>query len=202
MFAPLGVLVAAVALLALIARKVAANATQPFDNSVRRTLQAHRTPLLDVATKPITIVSLPLVVVCATGVIVWWLHLNGRSNAALVIGVTLIVAAAVGQAFTMFFPQPSAPHAAESEDGKSTAATFPSGHTTGVTAEALVIAYVMSAEGLASPAAIAALLAWPLLVGASRLYRDRHWLSDIVAGWIAGVAVASVSVMLYRANFL
>lgn len=202
MLVPLGILVAAVALLTFVARKVASNATRPFDNSVRAALQANRTRVLDVATKPITIVSLPLVVVAATGVIVWWLHHNGRSNAALAIGATLIMAAAVGQAFTMFFPQPNPPDAAKSGNDKPPAATFPSGHTTGVTAEALVVAYVMSAEKLASPAAITALLVWPLLVGVSRLYRDRHWLSDIVAGWITGIAVASISVMLYQANFL
>ena len=45
------------------------------------------------------------------------------------------MAATLGQAFTSFFPQPKAPETVVEESGKSPA-TFPSGHTTGVTAEA------------------------------------------------------------------
>jgi len=202
MLAPLGVFVTAAALLVLIARKVAANETKSFDERVRDIMQSHRTQALDVATKPITLVSLPFIVVVATAGIVWWLHHIGRNNAALAIGATLVIAATVGQAFTMFFPQPMPPDATGEKGGKKPPATFPSGHTTGVTAEALVIAYVLYSESLASPAAIAALAAWPLLVGVSRLYRNRHWFSDIIAGWIAGVAVASISVLVYRANLL
>jgi membrane-associated phospholipid phosphatase len=196
-----GVFVAAVVLLVLVARKVRENATRPLDTSVRSTLKAHRTPALDVATKPITLISLPILVISATGVLVWWLHHDGRNNAALAIGVTAIIAATVGQAFTTFFPQPIPPDAG-TVDGTPPAATFPSGHTTGVTAEALVAAYVLSSERLASPAVVGALLAWPILLGVSRLYRDRHWLSDIVAGWTAGVAVASISILLYQTHLL
>jgi membrane-associated phospholipid phosphatase len=202
MLVPLGVLVVAVVLLALLARKVAVHATQPFDKRIRDTMQAHRTRALDLAAKPITLVSLPLLIAAATAAIVWWLYHIGRNNAALAIGVTPIVAAAVGQAFTTFFPQPTPPDATEKPNGKPPAATFPSGHTTGVTAEGLAIAYVLSAERLVSPAVVAALLAWPLLVGVSRLYRNRHWFSDIITGWIAGVGVASLSALLYHAHFL
>ena len=201
MLVPLGTLVTAAALLVLIARKVAASETKSFDDKVRRFLQAHRTRALDVVTKPITLLSIPLVIVAATLVVVWWLHHIGRNNAALAIGVTPIMAAALGQAFTSFFPQPKAPETVVEESGKSPA-TFPSGHTTGVTAEALVIACVLFSEKLISPAAIAGLLAWPLLVGVSRMYRDRHWLSDTVAGWMSGIGVASIAVLLYQAHLL
>jgi undecaprenyl-diphosphatase len=201
MLVPLGTLVTAIALLVFIARKVAAGETRLVDDKVRGFLQANRTRALDVITKPITLLSIPLIIVAATAVIVWWLHHMGRNNAALAIGVTPIMAAALGQAFTSFFPQPKAPESLVEESGKSPA-TFPSGHTTGVTAEALAIAYVLSSEMLASPAALAGLLALPFLVGVSRLYRDRHWFSDTVAGWVAGIGVASISVLLYQARFL
>ena len=38
---------------------------------------------------------------------------------------------------------------------------------------------------------------WPLLVGITRVYRDRHWLSDILGGWAAGVTVAAASSLIY-----
>jgi undecaprenyl-diphosphatase len=100
----------------------------------------------------------------------------------------------------MFFAQHSPPDANGAANGKAPEATFPSGHTTGVTAEALAIAYILSREKLASPEVLAALLAWPLVVGVTRLYRDRHWFSDVLAGWIAGIGVASLSVIFYQAR--
>ena len=192
--------VVAVVVLTALARKVKAHATHDFDEKIRAAMQSHRSKALDVAVKPITLLSIPLLVFIATVALAWWLHHTGRNNAAFAIGLTPLVAAAVGQAFTSFFPQPAPPDATEGKDGK-TPATFPSGHTTGVTAEGLVIAYVLHAEQLAAPALVVALVAWPLLVGVTRLYRNRHWCSDIIAGWIAGVAVASISLALYQAHF-
>jgi membrane-associated phospholipid phosphatase len=42
------------------------------------------------------------------------------------------------------------------------------------------------------------LLLWPVLVGVSRVYRDRHWISDILGGWVAGTGVAAVAALLYH----
>jgi membrane-associated phospholipid phosphatase len=62
----------------------------------------------------------------------------------------------------------------------------------------LTIAYVLASEDLASAPVCMLLGAWPLVVGLSRVYRDRHWMSDILGGWAAGIGVAALSVLLYR----
>jgi undecaprenyl-diphosphatase len=192
------VLLAAVGLFAFIARRVATKEAAPLDQRVRETAQSHRTGLADAATKPITLLSMPLLVVSATAALVRWLKENDRNDAALAIGITPLIAAALGQSFTSFFTQPEPPNAAESPNGHAEEATFPSGHTTGVTAEALGIAYVLTREKLASPGIVASLVAWPLVVGATRVYRDRHWTSDILAGWVAGTGVAALTALTYE----
>ena len=192
------VLIAAAGLFAYIARRVTTKESQPFDDAVHRSAQSHRKPIVDAATKPVTLLSMPILVVSATAALVLWLKQNDRGDAALAIGVTPLVAAALGQSFTTFFEQRDPPDTGTVPDGKAPEASFPSGHTTGVTAEALGAAYVLTREGLATPTVLASLVAWPLVVGVTRVYRDRHWVSDVLAGWVAGTGVAALSVLLYE----
>ncbi|MDB4886676.1 MAG: acid phosphatasa protein [Gemmatimonadetes bacterium] len=193
------VLVVAVGVFSRIARRVASKEAEPVDQALRDRLQEHRSAALDVAVKPVTLLSLPILVVTATGALVWHLHRTGRPRAAVAIGVAPVIAAVAGQSFTTFLHQRNPPDASDAPHGEVTEPSFPSGHTTGVTAEALAIAFVLASEGLASGETLAALLVWPLLVGVTRVYRDRHWLSDILGGWAAGTGVAAASVLLYGA---
>lgn len=193
------VLVAAIGLFALIARRLATRASDQFDHTVRNAMQDHRIGVLDIATTPITLLSMPLLVVSATAALVAWLKHEGRTEAAFAIGFTPLAAASVGQSFTSFFDQRNPPDKADAPpNGEGAEASFPSGHTTGVTAEALSIAYILTREQLATPAIVGSLVAWPLVVGVTRVYRDRHWASDILAGWTAGVGVAAVTALLYE----
>ena len=197
---PLGstvVLLAAAGVLTVIARSVQRGDTQPVDQAIHETLQSHRARPVDALTRPVTLLSLPMVVVAATAGLVLWLHQQKRTEAALAIGFAPVAAATLGQTFTLLFPQRNPPDHPDGSGGNGTEASFPSGHTAGVTAEALAIGYIMNRERLISPAVLATALGWPLVVGASRLYRDRHWASDILAGWIAGAAVAACSALLY-----
>ncbi|MDB4877855.1 MAG: hypothetical protein JWM41_4301 [Gemmatimonadetes bacterium] len=190
--------VGAAGLFAFIARGVATRRSQRLDERARAWTQARRTAGVDVAVKPVTLLSLPLLVMSATAALVWWLHRDGREAAARTIALTPLVAGVAGQSFTTFLAQRNPPDVGESPTGEVTEASFPSGHTTGVTAEALAIAYVLQQEGLSTTPVAAALIAWPLLVGVTRVYRDRHWLSDILAGWTAGIGVAAAAALLYR----
>lgn len=152
---------------------------------------------MDLLAKPVTLLSLPILVVTATAGLVLWLKQQDRPEAAIAIGLAPVGAATLGQTFTMFFPQRNPPDHEGDATGHSPEASFPSGHTAGVTAEALAIGYVLSREKLISPSVLAFVLGWPLIVGGMRLYRDRHWASDILAGWIAGAGVAAASAVLY-----
>lgn len=191
------VLLTAAGLLGVIARSVQQKKTEDVDNAIHATLQSHRSPTLDVLAKPVTLLSLPILVVTATAGLVLWLRQEGRTEAAVAVGFAPVAAATLGQAFTTFFPQRNPPDNQYSPSGQHPEASFPSGHTAGVTAEGLAIGYVLSREALISPSVLALVLGWPLVVGTVRLYRDRHWASDILAGWVAGAGVAAVSALVY-----
>lgn len=113
-----------------------------------------------------------------------------RGTAAwLPIAISPFVAMTAGRMFTEFLPQQCAPGTDEP--------CFPSGHTTGLTAEVLTMLYVLSRERMVGRGA-AALSMFPIVAGVNRIYRDRHWASDVVAAWLAGAAVAAGCAILYE----
>jgi undecaprenyl-diphosphatase len=192
------VLLVAAGIFSLIARRVHTRRAEPFDQGTREWVQHHRVAAMDVATRPVTLLSVPLVVFAATAAVVWRLNQDGRKHAAFAVAITPFVAATAGQSFTTFLTQRNPPDKGDAPGGEVAEPSFPSGHTTGVTAEALAVAYVLTQEDLATPAMLGLLAAWPVLVGVSRVYRDRHWISDILGGWAAGTGVAAMAALLYR----
>ncbi|MDB4907604.1 MAG: phosphatidic acid phosphatase [Gemmatimonadetes bacterium] len=191
------VVAGAAAIFTRIAGRVGSGESEHFDQESRAWLQEHRAPSLDVAVKPVTLLSLPAVVVPATLALAWRLWRDDRRAAALALLAAPVLAMSAGLSFSTFLSQRNPPDAADAPGGEVREPSFPSGHTTGVTAEALSVAFVLGREGLSGPATLAALLGWPLLVGTTRAYRDRHWASDVIGGWVAGSGVAAACALLY-----
>jgi undecaprenyl-diphosphatase len=81
--------------------------------------------------------------------------------------------------------------------GKQTP-SFPSGHAARGAALAGVLAHVATREALLPP--IAALPLAAAVAGAgggSRVWVERHWISDAVGGWALGGAVAALCARWY-----
>jgi len=69
--------------------------------------------------------------------------------------------------------------------------SYPSGHTTGTTALAFTLGYVLFREGVISKNRAAAIaFGAPVLMGAHRVIADDHWVTDVVGGWMLGGAIA------------
>ena len=77
--------------------------------------------------------------------------------------------------------------------------SFPGGHMVVATSLWVTLMYLLRGERLLGtlPAVVVA-VAWPLLIGVSRLYLDLHWASDIVAGWVLGLLLAVTAAGAYE----
>jgi undecaprenyl-diphosphatase len=184
----------AVALFALLTSRVRGHYTTPLDRAFRghvRRRHSRPTHLVAVALgKPgDTLAYLPAAVALRVA-------LRHRAAAGdAVLGAAAAVAAG-RHAFRWLFPRYRPPTHLHS---KRRAASYPSGHATGMTAVGLTLAHVLAREGLAPQGrALAAALAAGATVGVARVVADRHWLTDVIGGCLAGIAVASAATIGYE----
>jgi membrane-associated phospholipid phosphatase len=119
-----------------------------------------------------------------------------RSRAA---GAAAVVAAAgmargLNPAFDRWLPQPPPPPGHPPDRP-----VFPSGHALGPGAVALAVAYVAAREGVApAAAAFPAALAVPLVLSGARVVEEKHWITDMIGGYLGAAALASTTLAAYE----
>lgn len=178
---------ASVAAFTLTVITVATGTARPIDERVRRRFLQARSPVLDALSAVVTPLTSPAALItCSLATAFRFRQLGKKVWLPIVSAPALAMIA--GRCFTATLPQQFAPTGSDGEPEVS----FPSGHTTGATAEALTIGYVLWRDQVVGGAAAGAMSLVPLLGAINRLYRDRHWSSDVAAGLTAGVAIATI----------
>jgi undecaprenyl-diphosphatase len=122
------------------------------------------------------------------------LLLRGRSSGAITVAGSAVAAALLPPLFKRVLP----PRRSPPERRKPSTHSYPSGHALQTSALALTTSYVLLREGMVprwyvAPAGLASLAA-----GASRLLLDRHWTSDVVGGYCAGIALGATCAGMYE----
>jgi membrane-associated phospholipid phosphatase len=178
-----------------LSRAVAKRQTVAKDRMVRSEVQQWRAPASDAVASGVGLLGKSWLTIPATAALARQLvvrDVGARSALPLVASLT---AEGVARALDKIKPYRHVPpgHPDQHKD------SFPSGHATKTTAAAMTSAYVLTREQLVDPgpafasAAIVA-LASPL----SRLYLDRHWPADVIAGWLLGGSIAAGCAALYE----
>lgn len=79
--------------------------------------------------------------------------------------------------------------------------SFPSGHTLNSTVIAIVLSYLvmLHVQSRRARTTVATVLAmYAAAMGLSRVFLGHHWLTDVVAGWVAGAAWALALILAHR----
>ena len=79
--------------------------------------------------------------------------------------------------------------------------SFPSGHTLNATVLTTIVVYLVLIETTATWQRVVAVTtgtAFVVLMGLSRVYLGHHWLTDVVAGWLIGLAWAVAVITAHR----
>jgi undecaprenyl-diphosphatase len=120
-----------------------------------------------------------------------------RYRLVLVIAVVLIGSALLTEAVKDLVMRQRPPDPITGTDGYS----FPSGHTLNSTATYGLLAVIAWRSRLSlglREVAVAIGVVAPILVGLSRIALGAHWPTDVLAGWLAGIAFVALGAVLIR----
>lgn len=180
---------------ALVARSVSRRRTAAEDHKLRDNLQAARDREGEAMAKAVGPIGKQWLHIPATAAVSWYLWRREAGPRSVVPLAASVTSDILSRVFDRLPPnrQPPPGH----PDQHKT--TFPSGHANETTAVTFTTAYVLAREGVVAPApafAIAAVLS--IASPAGRMYLDRHWATDVVAGWCLGLATAAGCAAIYE----
>jgi membrane-associated phospholipid phosphatase len=172
-----------------------------FDRPVLDEAIALRNPTLDQLLTWFTHlggpVGMTVIAGCATALMVW----RWRSRTPLVLMVIAVVGSLlltlVGKAAVARMRPPLVDAIPPYESSPS----FPSGHALNSTVIAGLIAYLVIRRlesRLARLVAICTAAGWAVAIGLSRVFLGHHWLTDVMFGWVVGLAWLSLVITAHR----
>ena len=189
------VLVTATVAFAAIAEDVLAGAElAAFDRALAAALRAETSPLWHAAFWYLTWLGSGTAIAAIAGAVLWILLRQGHKLLAVMWAISQGGSALLNHAMKVAFAR-ARPEGADPVLFGS-GLSFPSGHAMGTLVLCGVGAYLLArlAPSRLRGPSIVLLLAWPLVIGFSRLYLGVHYASDVVAGFLAGAAWVAVCV--------
>ena len=192
----LGVGSVAAAGFTLIARAVVRRKTSYADGRARRRVPKRRRKVTETAVEITGRVGKKWAHAPIAAGVAAYAWQRGSGPAALAAPLASVGAYALSELFDRRFPHRSPPPGRHSP----TTPSFPSGHSLSTMAVGVTSAYMLAREGIIPvELAVPVGLVVPVASGIGRLYLDRHWSTDVAAGWLAGLSLAAGCASVYEA---
>lgn len=136
-----------------------------------------------------------------TGLLVLFLCWRWRSRTPLVLTVIAVGGSLVMTLAGKTLVGRARPSLADAIPPFESTPSFPSGHTLNATVIAGIVCYLMlhwfRTRGMRALWVVLA-TAYAVTMGLSRVYLGHHWLTDVIAGWLLGLAWVLVVIILHR----
>lgn len=160
-----------------------------------------RTPGLTAAIAFYSNTGGPVLQPVITGVVVLFLCWRWRSKTPLVLTAIAVAGSLLMTVVGKNLIGRARPPLAEAVPPFEYSPSFPSGHTLNATVIAGIVCYLMlhwfRTRGMRI-FWIALMTVYAVTMGLSRVYLGHHWLTDVVVGWLLGLAWIGVVVTLHR----
>ena len=182
-----------------------ANATPyfPLDLAISRTVQSIHSPAFDLLMKAVSSVGggrvFPFAAVFFTGLI---LFLNLRLE-ALYLSISPVLSLLAGSLTKLLVFRPRPADGLVSIYKNLSDRSFPSSHTLVYTVIFGFLFFIALTRLPSSPMRFLLLFLSAFLVatiGLSRVYLGAHWASDVIGGYLAGIAFLSLTINTYKAH--
>lgn len=192
----LGSNLASTAALAGLGSLVLRGDTKRLDNRVRGYFPRYRRSRTKRTTKTLGPIGKTWLHLAVTGGVAGYLLMRGKGwDSAGAVVLSSVAAYGASAAAEEFLPRRHAPWGRMSV----TEPSFPSGHALRAATVTLVTAYVLIRENIGHrKVAVPIALVIPPLTALHALYLDRHWATDILGGWLGGVAIATACAYGYE----
>ena len=157
---------------------------------------AHQAPAARNAALIISRVAAPSVIIPSTAALAAWLWRERGLSIAGAVVMSPAVALAIFSTVKRIYRRKRPAGGARLHE---LTYAFPSGHAAASAAVFGTASYVLWREDMLSRGAAEAFAGLgTLLVGASRVYLDAHWTTDVLGGWAVGGLVAAMSAAVYE----
>ncbi|MBA2627470.1 MAG: phosphatase PAP2 family protein, partial [Gemmatimonadales bacterium] len=186
----------ALAALTALTIMVRRDATRRNDRRVRKWMRRHRSGVGTGVANVVTLAGIPPVHLPVALALAWVVNRKRGVAPAVPLALASLTAFGAHHLIKAMLPSRRRPSAGWLRRHQP---AFPSGHTTGATAVSLTAGYMFVRERLAEDEYVLPVaMGVPLAVGFTRLYLDRHWAADVLAGWLLGTGIAGLCITLYE----